>query len=147
MSSAHTKHHLEGLHPNIKCFRHPDHLGGESHSLLVSSRKLVCVDNERACIGGLDICFGRWDTQSHPFSDCHPTEFERTVFPGQDYNNARIEDFQKVDDFMSNQQSKLEVGRVSMVGDESGRREVRLFLKVGSTFADVLISYSFLSPL
>lgn len=28
------------------------------------------------------------------------------------YNNARIEDFQKVDDFMSNQQSKLEIGRM-----------------------------------
>jgi phospholipase D1/2 len=26
VSSAHTKHHLEGLHPNIAVFRHPDHL-------------------------------------------------------------------------------------------------------------------------
>lgn len=84
MSSAHTKHHLESLHPNIKCFRHPDHLGGEVTLFWSHHEKLVCVDNTRACIGGLDICFGRWDTQSHAFSDSHPTDFRRTVFPGQE---------------------------------------------------------------
>jgi phospholipase D1/2 len=26
VSSSHTKHHLEDLHPNICVFRHPDHL-------------------------------------------------------------------------------------------------------------------------
>ncbi|GAA5969449.1 hypothetical protein JCM21900_006502 [Sporobolomyces salmonicolor] len=29
MSSSHTKHALEDLHPNIAVMRHPDHMGGE----------------------------------------------------------------------------------------------------------------------
>lgn len=75
--------------------------------------KVVCVDNEFACVGGLDICYGRWDTQNHPLADVHPNHLlERTLFPGQDYNNARVQDFQQVDDFMSNQQSALDVGRM-----------------------------------
>ena len=57
------------------------------------------VDNHRACIGGLDLCFGRWDTHTHPLADVHPTDFNRTLFPGQDYNNARLLDFQKVDQY------------------------------------------------
>lgn len=57
------------------------------------------VDNHRACIGGLDLCFGRWDTHTHPLADVHPTDFSRTLFPGQDYNNARLLDFQKVDQY------------------------------------------------
>ncbi|PWN86991.1 phospholipase D/nuclease [Acaromyces ingoldii] len=113
MSSAHTKHHLEQMHPNIQVFRHPDHLGGEQTYFWSHHSKVVCVDNTTACIGGLDICYGRWDTQLHPLSDVHPREtLERTLFPGQDYNNARVQDFQKVDDFMSNQQSSLRVGRM-----------------------------------
>ena len=55
--------------------------------------KVVVVDNHRACIGGLDLCFGRWDTHTHPLADAHPTDFSATLFPGQDYNNARVFDF------------------------------------------------------
>lgn len=69
------------------------------------------VDNHRACIGGLDLCFGRWDTNTHPLAvspehyesdwdscltirqDVHPTNFAAALFPGQDYNNARVLDF------------------------------------------------------
>ena len=45
-------------------------------------------------------------------ADCHPTEFKRTLFAGQDYNNSRIKDFQEVQDFASNQLSILETGRM-----------------------------------
>jgi phospholipase D1/2 len=41
------------------------------------------VDNHFACIGGLDLCFGRWDTHTHPLADVHPTNFSLTLFPGQ----------------------------------------------------------------
>ena len=51
------------------------------------------MDQHRACIGGLDLCFGRWDTHNHPLADVHPTHLENTLFPGQDYNNARVLDF------------------------------------------------------
>lgn len=113
MSSAHTKHHLEAMHPNIQVLRHPDHLGGEQTYFWSHHNKVVCVDNTIACIGGLDICYGRWDTQLHPLSDVHPRQaLERTLFPGQDYNNARVADFAHVDDFLSNQQSSLRMGRM-----------------------------------
>ncbi|PWN46154.1 phospholipase D/nuclease [Ceraceosorus guamensis] len=114
MSSAHTKHALEDLHPNIRVFRHPDHMPHGEITLFYSHHdKVVVVDAEYACVGGLDICFGRWDTQSHPLSDCHPfAMLERTLFVGQDFNNARVMDFAKVDDFMNNQQSSLSLGRM-----------------------------------
>jgi phosphatidylserine/phosphatidylglycerophosphate/cardiolipin synthase-like enzyme len=74
--------------------------------------KVVVVDNHRACIGGLDICFGRWDTQNHPLADVHPTDFSLTLFPGQDYNNARVTDFQDVSNFVSETISVLETPRM-----------------------------------
>lgn len=83
--------------------------------------KVVVVDNHRACIGGLDICFGRWDTQNHPLADAHPTDFSRTLFPGQDYNNARITDFQNVSDYVSETISVLESPRMPW-------QDVRLFV-------------------
>jgi phospholipase D1/2 len=113
LSSSHTKHHFESLHSNILVVRHPDHLGGELTEFWSHHNKVVCVDNTISCVGGLDICFGRWDTQSHPLSDVHPNDMlTNTLFAGQDYNNARVQDFQQVDDFMSNQQSSLVVGRM-----------------------------------
>jgi phospholipase D1/2 len=124
--SAHTKHALENLHPNIAVFRHPDHLpdtavlGGSFISSLSSltpaklmqqtgdglkaiygahegtvlywahHEKLCLVDGVTAFMGGLDLCYGRWDTHSHPIADAHPGDLNRIVFPGQDFNNARI---------------------------------------------------------
>ncbi|KAH7905549.1 hypothetical protein BJ138DRAFT_1130429 [Hygrophoropsis aurantiaca] len=74
--------------------------------------KVVVVDNHHACIGGLDLCFGRWDTHNHPLADAHPTDFSRTLFPGQDYNNARVLDFQDVGNYVSNAISILETARM-----------------------------------
>lgn len=51
--------------------------------------KLCLVDGSIAFMGGLDLCYGRWDTNQHPLADCHPSNLEDIVFPGQDYNNAR----------------------------------------------------------
>ncbi|KAG2106164.1 uncharacterized protein F5147DRAFT_701272 [Suillus discolor] len=91
MNSKHTKAALEALHPNIACMRHPDHIGSKDTVEFWSHHeKLVVVDNHRGCVGGLDICFGRWDTHNHPLADVHPTDWSRTLFPGQDYNNARV---------------------------------------------------------
>ena len=127
VSSSHTKHALESLHPNICVFRHPDHLPDAqslSSSFLSSLQnislsakkaaslpedalkaiygmnndvilywahheKLLLVDGKTAFMGGLDLCYGRWDTNQHPIADCHPTDLNKIVFPGQDYNNAR----------------------------------------------------------
>ncbi|KAJ7610187.1 hypothetical protein FB45DRAFT_337033 [Roridomyces roridus] len=113
MSSKHTKNWLESLHPNITCMRHPDHIGTKDQVEFWSHHeKVVVVDNHYACIGGLDLCFGRWDTHTHPLADVHPTDFSLTLFPGQDYNNARIMDFQNVYNYASNTLSPLESARM-----------------------------------
>ncbi|TCD64375.1 hypothetical protein EIP91_004206 [Steccherinum ochraceum] len=105
MSSHHTKEVLDNLHPNVACMRHPDHTTLEAKTMLpfghIMRRYVVVVDNHRACIGGLDLCFGRWDTNTHPLADVHPTDFSRTLFPGQDYNNARVMDFKEVTDYLN----------------------------------------------
>ncbi|EKM74848.1 hypothetical protein AGABI1DRAFT_132820 [Agaricus bisporus var. burnettii JB137-S8] len=111
MSSKHTK--AKTLHPNISCMRHPDHIGAkDSIEFWSHHEKVVVVDNHYAAIGGLDLCFGRWDTHNHPLADVHPTDFSKTLFPGQDYNNARIMDFRDVYNYASNQLSILESARM-----------------------------------
>lgn len=129
--SKHTKFVFDNLHPNIQCVRHPDHIGAKGtygnsapqFSNLMAHRidsveiwshheKVVVVDNEWAAIGGLDLCFGRWDTHSHPLADVHPTDFSKSLFPGQDYNNARVMDFKEVGDYLSNALSIQDVARM-----------------------------------
>ncbi|EJT97673.1 phospholipase D [Dacryopinax primogenitus] len=113
MSSSHTKHALEDLHENIAVMRHPDHIGTvDDIEFWSHHEKVVVVDNLRAAVGGLDACFGRWDTHNHPMADIHPTASAHTLFPGQDYNNARILDFQSVQQYTSNFVSLLTTPRM-----------------------------------
>lgn len=64
--------------------------------------KLCIVDGKTAFMGGLDLCYGRWDLNQHPIADCHPSNLDDTVFPGQEYNNARVLDFQDVSHWQNN---------------------------------------------
>ncbi|ODO00720.1 phospholipase D [Cryptococcus wingfieldii CBS 7118] len=112
LSSKHTKHALEDMHENITVVRHPDHSSNEIVLYFSHHEKLCIVDSTIALMGGLDACFGRWDTHNHPLADVHPTEFWRTLFPGQDYNNNRVMDFQTVDKFVSNALAVQETPRM-----------------------------------
>lgn len=75
LDSAHTRQALEALNPNIKCFRHPDHLPAgydlkDSFGKLKTwanladdvvlywahHEKLLVVDHKLAFMGGLDLC-------------------------------------------------------------------------------------------
>lgn len=47
-----------------------------------------------------------------PLADVHPTEFAKTLFPGQDYNNARYEDFKNVNNYLTNEFSILDQPRM-----------------------------------
>ncbi|GIZ46370.1 hypothetical protein CKM354_000949800 [Cercospora kikuchii] len=73
--------------------------------------KLCLVDSHVAFMGGLDLnladltsfrCYGRWDTNQHSIADAHPDDLKQIVFPGQDYNNARIMDFSDVSHWENN---------------------------------------------
>ncbi|KAL8768775.1 MAG: hypothetical protein Q9209_005063 [Squamulea sp. 1 TL-2023] len=75
--------------------------------------KLCVVDGRTAFMGGLDLCYGRWDLNQHPIADCHPSNLDDTVFPGQEYNNARVLDFQDVNHWQNN---KLDRKRNSRMG-------------------------------
>ena len=122
-NSAHTKHALHELCPkgtpgygNIVCMRHPDHNvfenAGDMTFYWAHHEKFIVIDYALAFIGGLDLCFGRWDDRQHPLADVHPAGVKNEVFPGQDFNNNRIMDFQSVDDWKSNELSKADYGRM-----------------------------------
>ncbi|KAF2231066.1 phospholipase D/nuclease [Viridothelium virens] len=122
-NSAHTKHALEALCPegskgagNIRVMRHPDHNvfenAGDMTFYWAHHEKFIVIDYSLAFIGGLDLCFGRWDNKQHPLSDVHPSGVQHEIFPGQDFNNNRIMDFQSVQDWKSNELSKAEYGRM-----------------------------------
>uniref|UniRef100_A0A1I8HWC7 phospholipase D n=2 Tax=Macrostomum lignano TaxID=282301 RepID=A0A1I8HWC7_9PLAT len=53
---------------NIFVLRHPDHLSTWEF-LWGHHEKLVVVDQKLAFVGGLDLCWGRWDTQQHRIAD------------------------------------------------------------------------------
>ncbi|KAK4174526.1 hypothetical protein QBC36DRAFT_38740 [Triangularia setosa] len=122
-NSEHTKHALQALCPegspgygNIKIMRHPDHNVLENAADMTfywaHHEKLIVIDYEMAFIGGLDLCFGRWDSHNHALSDMHPEGVSNEVWPGQDFNNNRIMDFKNVNDWKQNELSKAESGRM-----------------------------------
>ncbi|KAI1821078.1 phospholipase [Xylaria intraflava] len=147
----HTKHALEALHPNIKVFRHPDHLPtsrarleqafsglsldmkmntfslskvpkdalkelygsfGDTVLYWAHHEKLCIVDRHLVFMGGLDLCFGRYDTNSHPIADAHPGNLDAIIFPGQDFNNARLFDFEGVNNWDHNQLDRAKNSRM-----------------------------------
>lgn len=96
--------------------RHPDHNVLENAADMTfywaHHEKFIVIDFNTAFIGGLDLCFGRWDSHQHPLADVHPAGVAGEIWPGQDFNNNRVMDFQSVDDWKSNELSKAEYGRM-----------------------------------
>lgn len=58
--SLYTKTYLESLHSNIKVLRHPATV---LPMLWSHHEKMVVIDQTYGYLGGLDLCYGRWDTQ------------------------------------------------------------------------------------
>lgn len=122
-NSEHTKHALQALcpegspgHGNIRIMRHPDHNIFENAADMTfywaHHEKFMVIDYAVAFIGGIDLCFGRWDNHQHPLADMHPEGVANEVWPGQDFNNNRIMDFKNVQDWKQNELSKAEYGRM-----------------------------------
>ncbi|XP_017037169.1 phospholipase D2 isoform X2 [Drosophila kikkawai] len=55
-------------HENIKVMRHPDHARG-GILLWAHHEKIVVIDQTYAFIGGIDLCYGRWDDHHHRLTD------------------------------------------------------------------------------
>ena len=103
--SNYTKQRLIGLHRNIYVQRSPSHF--QTGTFYWAHHEKMCVIDETiAFMGGLDLCFGRWDTPGHALVDDYqgddaqpqPPTFigpvkdgvEANVWPGQDYANERV---------------------------------------------------------
>jgi len=68
------------MNENFKVLRHP---GLIIPQLWSHHEKMVIIDEKVAFMGGLDICYGRWDTHDHPLDD------KNGMWEGADYNNER----------------------------------------------------------
>ncbi|WEJ95065.1 Phospholipase D1 [Yamadazyma tenuis] len=106
--SLYTKHSLLSLHDeNIHVIRSPNQLLQNTY-FWAHHEKLCVVDSTVAFIGGIDLCYGRFDTPDHVITDDSgisfsvldndhvPTEQDFTdfqIFPGKDYSNPRVKDF------------------------------------------------------
>ncbi|KAI8329868.1 hypothetical protein BC941DRAFT_463630 [Chlamydoabsidia padenii] len=90
LDSRHTKETLQALHENIIVQRHPNHdVGGTffwSHH-----EKFVVVDNKIAFLGGIDLCFGRWDTHAHRLADFVEEDPLHEVYPVKNWDMRLID--------------------------------------------------------
>ena len=107
IDSEYTKWSLLDLHENITIQRSPNQFR-QNQFFWAHHEKLVVVDNMMAFVGGVDLCFGRWDDPCHGLTDDKLTGFELghdgprdsehcQVWPGKDYSNPRVQDFYALD--------------------------------------------------
>ncbi|XP_023917910.2 phospholipase D zeta 2 isoform X1 [Quercus suber] len=83
INSMYSKKRLLNIHENVRVLRYPDHITTGVY-YWSHHEKLVIVDYQICFIGGLDLCFGRYDTNEHKVGDCPPL-----IWPGKDYYNPR----------------------------------------------------------
>ena len=95
LNSKHTEDVFKELNSNIKVTRHPS----DAFTLLWSHHeKLVIIDQMIGYVGGLDLCWGRYDFPQHPIYE-PPNPQREYHFPLIDYSNARICDFTEVQNY------------------------------------------------
>uniref|UniRef100_A0A915N8N7 Phospholipase n=1 Tax=Meloidogyne javanica TaxID=6303 RepID=A0A915N8N7_MELJA len=75
LKSLYSKKLLQGLHPNIKVMRHPDHYLGSGTFFWAHHEKLLIIDQLIAFVGGIDFCYGRWDDSKHLLTDLGSVQF------------------------------------------------------------------------
>ena len=102
IDSEYSKFSLLNLHPNIFVQRSPNQFK-KNQFFFAHHEKICVVDHDVAFVGGIDLCFGRWDCPQHPIVDDKPTGFELSelpkdaehtqLFAGKDYSNPRVQDF------------------------------------------------------
>ncbi|XP_030545569.1 phospholipase D zeta 1 isoform X3 [Rhodamnia argentea] len=83
INSVYSKRKLLSIHENVRVLRYPDHFSSGVY-LWSHHEKIVIVDYQICFIGGLDLCFGRYDTSEHKVGDFPPL-----IWPGKDYYNPR----------------------------------------------------------
>lgn len=110
--SLYTKHSILSLdEENIHVIRSPNQLLQNTY-FWAHHEKLCIVDHTIAFVGGIDLCYGRFDTPDHSLTDDSTVTFDTVdteprnateefvkfqVFPGKDYSNPRVKDFVELD--------------------------------------------------
>ena len=109
LNSKHSKRVLVGLDSNIQVIRHPK----DTFDLLWSHHeKLVVIDQRVGYVGGVDLCWGRFDVNEHPLYEACNVD-GMYMFPGIDYSNGRECDFDNVEDYLKESVCRKE-GKVRM---------------------------------
>jgi phospholipase D1/2 len=91
--SNYAKQKLSLLHENIMIQRSPSHFQTGTF-YWAHHEKLCVIDQTIAFMGGIDLCFGRWDTPQHVLVDDPELSPDKTeIWPGKDYSNPRVLDF------------------------------------------------------
>ncbi|TKA72543.1 hypothetical protein B0A49_07115 [Cryomyces minteri] len=107
IGSEYTKYSLLDLHDNVMVQRSPNQFR-QNQFFWAHHEKLCIVDHSIAFCGGIDLCYGRWDTPGHSLIDDKLTGFELDaevprdadhcqMWPGKDYSNPRVQDFYALD--------------------------------------------------
>jgi len=106
IDSEYSKFSLLDLHPNVFVQRSPNQIR-QNTFFWAHHEKICIVDHTIAFCGGVDLCFGRWDTPQHIVTDDKLTGFELDdtpkdadhcqLWPGKDYSNPRVQDFFNLD--------------------------------------------------
>ncbi|MCJ1454912.1 Phospholipase D1 [Mycoblastus sanguinarius] len=106
IDSEYTKFSLLELHPNVFVQRSPNQFR-QNTFFWAHHEKICIIDHMIAFVGGIDLCFGRWDTPQHTVVDDKLTGFEMSdapkdadhcqLWPGKDYSNPRVQDFYALD--------------------------------------------------
>ncbi|XP_021742611.1 phospholipase D zeta 1-like [Chenopodium quinoa] len=106
INSLYSKRRLLNIHDNVRVLRYPDHLATGIY-YWSHHEKIVVVDNQICFIGGLDMCFGRYDTVSHRVGDL-PSQ----IYPGKDYYNPRESEPNSWEDMMKDELDRQKYPRM-----------------------------------
>ena len=106
IDSEYSKFSLLDLHPNIFVQRSPNQMR-QNTFFWAHHEKLCAIDHTIVFCGGIDLCFGRWDTAQHAVVDDNDSGFDLShkskganhcqIWPGKDYSNPRVQDFYNLD--------------------------------------------------
>ncbi|KAJ0976302.1 hypothetical protein J5N97_018267 [Dioscorea zingiberensis] len=106
INSTYSQRRLLNLHENVKVLRYPDHFSAGVY-LWSHHEKIVIVDHRICYIGGLDLCFGRYDTPRHKLGD-----FPSLLWPGKDYYNPRESEPNSWEDIMKDELDRRKYPRM-----------------------------------
>ena len=121
IDSEYTKFSLLDLDSNIFVQRSPNQI--RQNTFFWAHHEKICViDHMIAFVGGIDLCFGRWDTPQHEVADDKLTGFEESdvpkdadhcqLWPGKDYSNPRVQDFYALDKPYEEMYDRAKVARM-----------------------------------